>query len=134
MEGQPTGASRLCLSCHDGANPKYTWMADERKFGSTELAASHPISFAYDSALVAADGGGLKDPSQPSTLGRTIAEDLLDASSRVQCNSCHDVHVTGVGEYLLRGYNYGRETITNEDGTTTTVRHGPELCRMCHIK
>lgn len=133
MEGQPTGASRLCLSCHDGANPSYLWMSDDRKFGANELTNSHPISFVYDSALVAADGA-LKDPSQPSTLGRTIAEDLLDASSRVQCNSCHDVHVTGVGEHLLRGYDYGRETVTNPDGSTSTVRHGPELCRMCHIK
>jgi hypothetical protein len=133
MEGQPTGASRLCLSCHDGANPNYTWMADERTFGATELASSHPISFVYDSALVAADGA-LKDPSQPSTLGRTIAQDLLDANGRVQCNSCHDVHVTGVGEYLLRGYDYGYSDVTNPDGSTTRVHHGPELCRMCHIK
>jgi len=133
IDAQPSGASRLCLSCHDGANPNYLWMSDDRKFGAAELTNSHPISFTYDSSLVATDGY-LKDPSQPSTLGRTIAVDLLDASSRMQCNSCHDVHTSGVGEHMLRGYDYGRETITNPDGSTTTVRHGPELCRMCHLK
>ena len=42
--------------------------------------------------------------------------------------------ISGVGEFLLRGYNYGYETITNPDGSTSTVHHGPELCRMCHLK
>lgn len=133
IDGQPSGSSRLCLSCHDGASPRYVWMADTRKFEAGELVNSHPISFLYDSALVAADGH-LKDPSQPSTLGRTIGEDLLDGESKVQCSSCHDVHMSGVGEYMLRGYNYGYETVTNPDGSTSQVRHGPELCRMCHLK
>jgi hypothetical protein len=133
IDGQPSGASRLCLSCHDGANPSYSWMSADRTFGADELTGTHPISFVYDSSLVAQDHG-LKDPSQPSTLGRTIAEDLLDPASKVQCNSCHDVHTSGVGEHLLRGYDYGVSTTTNPDGTTSQVRHGPELCRMCHLK
>ena len=45
------------------------------------LTSSHPISFVYDSALAAADGA-LKNPSQPSTLGRTIAQDLLDVEQQ----------------------------------------------------
>ncbi len=133
MDGQPSGASRLCLSCHDGANPNYLWMNPQRTFGANELTNSHPISFLYDSSLATTDGH-LKDPSQPSTLGRTIEEDLLDGSHKMQCSSCHDVHASGVGQYMLRGYDYGRQTTTNPDGTTTTVRHGPELCRMCHLK
>ncbi len=133
IDGQPSGASRLCLSCHDGANPKYLWMSDDKKFGASELTNSHPISFVYDAALVATDGH-LKDPSQPSTLGRTIATDLLDSQGKMQCNSCHDVHTSGVGEFLLRGYDYGYSTVTNPDGTTSQTHHGPELCRMCHLK
>jgi len=133
IDGQPSGASRLCLSCHDGANPKYLWMSDSRKFGANELVNSHPISFVYDAALATTDGH-LKDPSQPSTLGRTIAVDLLDGESKMQCNSCHDVHTSGVGESLLRGYDYGFSTTTNPDGSTTQVHHGPQLCRMCHLK
>ncbi len=69
MDGQPSGASKLCLSCHDGANPNFLWMTDNEKFGAGELTNSHPVSFVYDSALASADGH-LKDPSQPSTLGR----------------------------------------------------------------
>jgi hypothetical protein len=133
IDGQPSGSSRLCLSCHDGANPKYLWMSGDVTFGADELVNTHPISFVYDSSLAVTDGG-LKDPSLPSTLGRTIAQDLLDPASKMQCTSCHDVHSSGVGEFLLRGYDYGYETVTNPDGSTSTVHHGPELCRMCHLK
>ena len=119
-DGQPSGDSKICLSCHDGANPNYAWMNPDHSFGSDELANSHPISFVYDSALATQDGA-LKDPSEASTLGGTIMEDLLDGESKLQCGSCHDVHSSGVGDSLLRGYDYGS-------------RHGPELCRMCHIK
>jgi hypothetical protein len=133
MDGQPSGASRLCLSCHDGANPNFLWMSNDKKFGAADLANSHPISFVYDSALASADGA-LKNPAQPSTLGRTIAQDLLDSNSKMQCNSCHDVHTSGIGESQLRGYNYGFETVQNPDGTTSQLHHGPELCRMCHLK
>jgi hypothetical protein len=133
LDAQPGGASRLCLSCHDGANPNFLWMTDSEKFGATELSNSHPISFVYDAALAAADGH-LKNPTQPSTLGRTIAEDLLDADGKMQCNSCHDVHTSGVGERQLRGYNYGYETVENPDGTSSQTHYGPDLCRMCHLK
>jgi len=120
IDGQPSSNSKLCLSCHDGANPDFSWIAPEHTFGSDALANSHPISFVYDSALATQDGA-LKDPSEASTLGGTIMEDLLDPNSKVQCASCHDVHSSGVGDSLLRGYDYGSQ-------------HGPELCRMCHLK
>lgn len=133
IDGQPSGASKLCLSCHDGANPEYLWMSDDKLFGANELTNSHPISFVYDSALAVRDGG-LKDPSEASTIGRTISEDLLDPESKMQCNSCHDVHTSGIGSNQLRGYNYGFDTVQNTDGSVSNVHHGPELCRMCHMK
>jgi predicted CXXCH cytochrome family protein len=120
VDGQPSGDSKLCLSCHDGANPDFAWMNPDHSFGSDELSNSHPISFVYDSALATQDGA-LKDPSEASTLGGTIMSDLLDGESKLQCGSCHDVHSSGVGNSLLRGYDYGKQ-------------HGPELCRMCHMK
>ncbi|OHB74081.1 MAG: hypothetical protein A2Z25_11010 [Planctomycetes bacterium RBG_16_55_9] len=120
IDGQPSGDSKLCLGCHDGADPDFAWMDPQHIFGSAELTNSHPISFVYDSSLATLDGA-LKDPSEASTLGATIAQDLLDPDSKVQCSSCHDVHTSGVGDGLLRGYDYGPQ-------------FGPELCRMCHIK
>jgi len=120
IDGQPSGNSKLCLSCHDGANPDFAWMNPDHIFGSDDLVNSHPISFVYDSALAALDGA-LKDPSEASTIGGTIMEDLLDPESKLQCASCHDVHTSGIGDSLLRGYDYGPD-------------HGPELCRMCHLK
>lgn len=120
IDGQPSGNSRLCLGCHDGTNPAFSWISAEHVFGAAGLTASHPISFVYDSGLAALDGA-LKDPSQPSTLGGTISQDLLDGESKVQCASCHDIHSSGVGDKLLRGYDYGAGS-------------GPELCRMCHLK
>lgn len=115
--GQPDGASKLCLACHDGTNPAYSWMAAERKIG-TNLTTSHPVSFVYDSALASTDGF-LKDPSAASSLGGTIAQDLLEGG-KMQCSSCHDVHTSGIGENLLRGHDF---------------THGdPSLCRMCHVK
>ena len=72
---------------------------------------------------------------KPSTLGRTIAEDLLDPESKMQCNSCHDVHTSGIGQHQLRGYDYGFGSVTESRRQSTShVHHGPELCRMCHMK
>ncbi len=121
IDGQPSGPSKVCLSCHDGTNPDWSPMiVPDQTFDGSELVNTHPISFVYDSALASLDGA-LKDPSEASTLGGTIAGDLLDPESKVQCNSCHDVHTSGVGDNLLRGYDYGS-------------RYGPQLCRMCHLK
>ena len=115
-DSQPSGDSKLCLSCHDGSNSNYAWMNPDHSFGADELASSHPISFVYDSALAAQDGA-LKDPSEGSTLGRTILEDLLDSESKVQCGSCHDVHSSSVGDSLSRGYDHESQ-------------HWFELCRI----
>jgi len=75
--GQPTGASKLCLSCHDGTvalgmvasrktpiemrNAVSTLPAGPSNLG-TDLSDDHPVSFTYDNALVSADGQ-LKDPA-----------------------------------------------------------------------
>ncbi len=116
--GQPDGSSKLCLSCHDGS---YALLAGSSMDFGSDLSNSHPISFVYDSGLATADPG-LKNPSAASTLGGTIAQDLLDSVSKVQCTSCHDVHTSGIGDHYLRGYDYF-------DGF-----NGGALCRMCHLK
>jgi predicted CXXCH cytochrome family protein len=120
--GQPTGASRLCLSCHDGtialggfnSRPAPTPMVGgvttlppgSANLG-TDLRAHHPTSFLYDSSLAAANGK-LHDPA---TLTREVR---LDRDGMVQCTSCHDPHRDDFGYFLV------------EDNTASA------LCLACH--
>ncbi|MCG3179797.1 MAG: hypothetical protein BIFFINMI_02142 [Phycisphaerae bacterium] len=125
--GQPDGASKFCLGCHDGT---YGSVTAEHTFGdgqSMTLAGSHPISFTYSSSLASSPNlktpGSLRDPvTSPSglTSGGTIASDLLDGNGKMQCTSCHDIHSHGIGPNHLR-YDY------ESDGGVT-------MCRTCHNK
>ena len=124
----PGASSKLCLSCHDGTialenfggvtggtnmiDPAY------RIGGPTgsDLSNEHPISFEYTTALATLDGG-LHDPATATTsLGGTIANDLLFAN-KMECASCHDVHNKYNVPFLLKMSN------TNS-----------ELCLSCHDK
>lgn len=104
---QPTGSSRLCLSCHDGilalssvrlAGTGSTGAAASSPLmGKTvlgsDLRASHPVSLTYDAALVA-KRGELTDPKAlPSSV-------RLDANRQLQCTSCHDAHDNSLGNFL----------------------------------
>ncbi|MDD4890223.1 MAG: cytochrome c3 family protein [Phycisphaerae bacterium] len=124
---QPDGASKLCLGCHDGAYPTVT---AAHTFGDTKaltLSESHPISFVYNTAMSVNPAlkapGSLKNPSvAPSGLGGsgTIATDLLDASSKLQCTSCHEIHSNGLTAYYLK-WDYFAD-------------NGKTMCRTCHNK
>ena len=110
VPGQPTGVSKLCLSCHDGtvAIDSYggktgTIFMQGGDLVGTDLSDDHPISFVYDAQLAAKDGT-LYDPTVqlsgvPGTTG-TIDQDMLFAGS-LECASCHDVHDTNNIENLL---------------------------------
>jgi len=76
----------------------------------------------------------LKSPTENSGLGGTIAKDLLDSESRMQCTSCHDVHSSGKGTYMLRWAGIDGN-IFDIGGTSTFVK-GSELpmCKTCHNK
>ena len=120
--GQPTGASKLCLSCHDGtvalglvhnrASPMQmrdtvtTLPAGKSNLG-IDLSDDHPVSFTYDAALAAANGQ-LKDPS---TLTDKVR---LDKDHQMQCTSCHDAHDNQFGKFLVQ----------KNDGSA--------LCNNCH--
>ena len=112
---QPTGVSKLCLSCHDGTvapdaftgHAGVTTIATAGNLG-TNLKKSHPISFTYDAALATADGE-LKDPG-------TLPAGWIN-NSKFECSSCHDVHnKTGIAKML--------------HATNT----GSALCLTCHLK
>lgn len=120
--GQPTGASKLCLSCHDGTvalgmlhsrpagvplrNGVTTMPPGPSNLG-TDLSDDHPVSFTFDSALAALNGE-LRDPQ---TLNQRVR---LDHNQQVQCTSCHDPHDNQYGNFLV------------QDNT------GSALCIQCH--
>ena len=100
---QPTGSSKLCLSCHDGT------VALTRTIGSeaggvyiapgsanlgTDLSDDHPISFIYAEVLSVED----IQIRPPSTLPEQLK---IDRSSELQCTTCHDPHDNQYGKYLV---------------------------------
>ncbi|MCC7204735.1 MAG: hypothetical protein IT441_06620 [Phycisphaeraceae bacterium] len=116
----PDGASKLCLSCHDGT---FGTMADhpEVVFGPAGdmggMDRNHPVSFVYDAALVATDPE-LVDPS-------TLAKDILDRNEKMQCTSCHDIHnATASNDTANLRWPYSTEV----RGTVSA------FCRHCHAK
>ena len=122
--GQPTGASKLCLSCHDGTialgalvtRPLeipfaggVRFLPEGRAKLGTDLSDDHPVSFVYDSALVAGNGE-LADPSAlPTQVKR-------DKNGEMQCTACHDPHENSNGKFLVMSNRYSA------------------LCTACHAK
>ncbi len=106
LVGQPTGASRLCLSCHDGTialgmlfsrtvevNMTQRFLETGPGALTTDLSDDHPVSFVYDSSLWASNPE-LRDPSL------LMDEVLLDSNDEMQCTSCHDPHDDSNGKFL----------------------------------
>lgn len=123
--GQPTGASLLCLSCHDGtialgdlvgratpvamAGGVTTMPAGVGRLG-TDLGDDHPVSIAYTAALAAQRNGELVHPA--TLTGRV----KLDATGQMQCTSCHDAHDNTNGKFLV------------------VPNTASALCTTCHVK
>lgn len=125
---QPQGASRLCLSCHDGtvAVDSYggqsgvIFLGGDLAIGADELSNDHPVSFSYDDALAIEDGELFLPSSSPSGLGGTIQEDLL-FNDRLECSSCHDVH-------------NGASAAAVNDSLLLVTQASSQLCLTCHDK
>src|SRR5208337_3855843 len=90
--GQPTGASKVCLGCHDGTvalgmigrgkiaapfNNHVTTLPQGPSNLGIDLSDDHPVSFDYNSALVAAD----TQLQQPQTLTHKVK---LDHTGQMQ--------------------------------------------------
>lgn len=114
--GQPTGSSKLCLSCHDGTialestirgGGGHTFMPPGKARLGTDLSDDHPISFVYSSNL------SDKDPQlrNPETLPEEVK---LDKFQELQCTTCHDPHDNTFGDFLV----------------TTNINSN--LCLKCH--
>lgn len=112
--GQPTGTSKLCLSCHDGtiAIGSVLSRADRiRMVGGeyvpaglanlgTNLADDHPVSFTYGTGIAAADRQLISPRALP-------AEIKLDADNQLECTACHDPHHNKYGNFLVVDNTFG---------------------------
>jgi len=119
--GQPTGASKLCLSCHDGTIALGSVLSRAERIQmrtgdylpsgpahlGTDLSDDHPVSFFYTSGLALADG----QLADPHSLPLEIR---LGTDGELQCTACHDAHNDQYGDFLV---------LPNEFG---------ELCTTCH--
>ncbi len=107
--GQPTAASKMCLSCHDGTVALGQLLSEPLEIGfvggvrflpagagqlGTDLSNDHPISFPYDASLAASH----PDLADPSTLTGAVR---VDQFGQLQCTSCHDPHDAGFGQFLV---------------------------------
>ncbi len=123
--GQPTGASKLCLSCHDGtiamgavlSRPTeiqfiggLRYLPEQRSsYLGTDLSDDHPVSFHYESSI----DQGNNELANSSALPQKIK---LDDGGQLQCTSCHDPHDDTWGNFLVMSNQFS------------------QLCTGCHIK
>jgi predicted CXXCH cytochrome family protein len=138
--GQPTGMSKMCLSCHDGTialgtvvsrgqpilmSGGITTMPANRPSNlGTDLSDDHPISFRFDSSLVGRNAK-LKDP------GSLPAQLKLDSNAELQCTTCHDAHNNALGKFLVMRNDNSELCIScHTMGTTTVTAH--QNCDACH--
>jgi predicted CXXCH cytochrome family protein len=135
--GQPTGYSKLCLSCHDGTiaigsvrnlrgqpatiQLNNTGPGDAMPAGSTligtTLTNDHPISFVFDQALSSADGE-LVSPSALTGAVHLWPGTNPSVANEVQCTTCHDPHTSDLPKFL-------RKSATGQSDN---------LCLTCHQK
>lgn len=93
----------------------------------TNLKASHPVGFTYDTALATANGS-LHDPAVKTVIigsGTQTKTGTLNAmllyGGKMECDSCHDVHNT---------FTVG----TKGSGLVKVDPAGSKICLACHNK
>ncbi|UCG32021.1 MAG: hypothetical protein JSU68_10190 [Phycisphaerales bacterium] len=158
--GQPTGASKLCLSCHDGTIALGSVLSRTdriRMVGGeympsgltnlgTDLSDDHPVSFHFTSGLAASD----RQLVSPRGLQSEIR---LDDAGQLQCTSCHDPHRNLYGQFLVMPNEFGllctachamwgwaSSSHRTSGATVMTARTGDwpygtvagNACRSCH--
>ncbi|HUB25980.1 MAG TPA: cytochrome c3 family protein [Tepidisphaeraceae bacterium] len=138
--GQPTGSSKLCLSCHDGTIALGNVISRSQSINligtsgtipqgatnlGTDLSGDHPISFTYDANL-AAKNGHLADPN-------LLAPRVHLENGQVQCTSCHDPHDDSRGNFLVMDNSRSQlcQTCHTRSGQSNITGH--DQCVDCHI-
>ena len=130
--GQPSGNSKLCLSCHDGTvavdsfggATGSTMISSANNLG-TSLKDDHPIGFTYNTALATADGSLWDPASKQVTIGSGTQtktgsiNSVLLYGGKMECASCHDVHNTFTA---------------STSGLIKVSQNGSAICLACHNK
>jgi predicted CXXCH cytochrome family protein len=139
LPGQPTGSTKMCLSCHDGtialgsvasreapipiAGGVSTIPSGASNLG-TDLRDDHPVSFRYDGALASKD---LRLQS-PGALPHEVR---LDANAELQCTTCHDAHDNSLGHFLVKRNDDSQLCLScHKVGQTSVAGH--QRCADCH--
>lgn len=114
VTSQPSGTSKLCLSCHDGSIALGMVVSDGREiemapgrrrldtgesFIGTNLRDDHPISFDY----AASEAGTGMEYASATSIAAPVH---LDDRGLVQCTSCHDPHLNPFRDFLLATDQY----------------------------
>lgn len=148
---EPTGSSRLCLSCHDGLTALgdvttgsaiefpvgFDTIGGLAKFDATKVKSGHhPVSFIYNAGVLGALAtkgiGTYKLPTDASVPAGVKAKVRLDRSQRMQCTTCHDPHQNQSddaaeivpGRKLVPFWTYG--------GGGNAVADHDAVCNACH--
>ncbi len=137
--GQPTGSSKMCLSCHDGtiavgsvisrdqiiqmAGGITTLPPGSSNLG-TDLSDDHPISFPYDTSLL---------PNNPHLTDPNLLppEFKLDANGELQCTTCHNAHDNSFGDFLVADNTDSALCYTCHQMPITPIPTHNE-CSSCH--
>jgi predicted CXXCH cytochrome family protein len=136
--GQPTGPSKLCLSCHDGTIAVGSVLSQGQAISmaggittlppgasnlGTDLSDDHPISFRYDADLVTRNPK-LKQPAALPTQIHLPGQEL-------QCTSCHDAHNDQYGKFLVMDNSNSQLCNScHQEGATGITGH--VQCSACH--
>jgi len=113
---QPSGASKLCLSCHDGTIAMGAVVNPAGGIGMAgggtippgslsdfglNLSGHHPVSFAYPDAL-----------PNPELSSSPPPDLVYGGGDEVHCNTCHDPHNDQYGRFLVKDNRYSALCIT----------------------
>lgn len=116
---QPSGPTKLCLSCHDGtiamgavvnpaggiamAGSDVLDPSSLSNFG-LDLSAHHPVSFSYSASL--------PNPELQSTPPRDLT---FGGADELHCTTCHDPHNDQFGKFLAKDNRYSALCIRCHD-------------------
>ena len=130
---QPDGSSILCLSCHDGtiAIGSTNNVLPPGSILGTDLSDDHPISFVYNSTLVAADGQLHHSPMFPAVLdvNNTASNEFSDL-----CYKCHDRNYWNFSTHSnsMASWNgSGKNPWAHNETYYSSVGHNG--CANCHV-